>query len=356
MSRISDADAGAGGEPGGPAMGDATAVAEAVAVLRRGGLVAFPTETVYGLGADARNPAAVARVFAAKGRPAAHPLIVHLGDAARLEGWARDVPATARRLAERFWPGPLTLILRRAAGVLDIVTGGQDTVGLRIPAHPTALALLCAFGDGVAAPSANRFGRVSPTTAADTREELGEAVDLVLDGGPCAVGLESTIVDLSGDAPAVLRPGAVTAEALDAALGAPVPLRTGGPVRSPGQFPSHYAPRAAVEMASEAEVGARVAALVARGLRTGVMAVRAPADLPAAATWLPLPADLADMARVLYARLRAVDRLGLDAVVVVAPPEPGLGEAISDRLRRAAAPRAEAPASDDAGPTDVSGP
>ncbi|HEV7536585.1 MAG TPA: L-threonylcarbamoyladenylate synthase, partial [Acidimicrobiia bacterium] len=189
-------------------------VAEAVAVLRRGGLVAFPTETVYGLGADANNPAAVERLFAVKGRPRSHPVIVHLGDPMALKEWASEVPAEAWALAEAFWPGPLTLILPRADRVPDAVTGGAATVGLRVPAQPLALELLEAFGDGVAAPSANRFGRVSPTTAAHVRADLGSDVDLVLDGGMCRVGVESTIVDLSSAVPAVLRLGGTSTEAL----------------------------------------------------------------------------------------------------------------------------------------------
>ena len=199
----------------------------AVEVLRAGGLVAFPTETVYGLGADAENAAAVAQIFAAKGRPLGHPLIVHLGEVASLATWARDVPHLAWRLAERFWPGPLTLILHRQARIPDIVTGGLETVGLRVPSHPTAGALLRAFGGGVAAPSANRFGRLSPTTAEDVREELGATVQYILTGGPCEVGLESTIVDLSSATPAILRPGGITQEALQEVLEQPIPVRTG---------------------------------------------------------------------------------------------------------------------------------
>jgi L-threonylcarbamoyladenylate synthase len=194
-------------------------IERAVALLRAGELVAFPTETVYGLGADAANPAAVAKIFAAKGRPQDHPLIVHLDGAAQLDAWARDIPAYAFELAEAFWPGPLTLILKRQPGVPDAVTGGQDTVGLRVPGHPLALELLRAFGGGLAAPSANRFGRISPTTARHVREELGEAVAMVLDGGPCQVGIESTILDCTGGAPRILRPGMVGAPALGRVLG-----------------------------------------------------------------------------------------------------------------------------------------
>ena len=202
------------------------AIARAAEVVRRGGLVAFPTETVYGLGADARDPRAVARIFAVKGRPSDHPLIVHVGSADAMEEWALDVPVLAHTFAARFWPGPLTLVLRRAADVLDEVTGGQHTVGLRVPSHPVALALIRASGCALAAPSANRFGRVSPTTAAHVRDDLGDDVDLILDGGPCEVGVESTIVDLSGREPAILRPGGVPREALEAVAGTAIPVRT----------------------------------------------------------------------------------------------------------------------------------
>lgn len=198
---------------------------DAVRILRAGGLVAFPTETVYGLGAHAANPAAVRRIFAAKGRPADHPLIVHLAHEEQVSRWAREFPPQARRLAQAFWPGPLTLILKRAAHVIDEVTGGQDTVGLRIPSHPMARALLTAFGDGVAAPSANRFGRISPTTAAHVQEELQGKVDMILDGGPCPVGIESTIVDLSSGKAVLLRPGHVSRAQLEGELGETVQAR-----------------------------------------------------------------------------------------------------------------------------------
>ncbi|MBN8455750.1 L-threonylcarbamoyladenylate synthase, partial [Accumulibacter sp.] len=210
---------------------EAAVIDHAVALLQAGELVAFPTETVYGLGADAANPAAVGRIFAAKGRPADHPLIVHLPADGYLDHWASDIPRQAWELTEAFWPGPLTLILRRARGIPSVVTGGQETIGLRVPAHPLALTLLRAFAEaggglgglcGVAAPSANRFGRISPTEAAHVRAELGESVRLILDGGRCAVGIESTILDLSrgaGEAPRVLRPGAITPEVQGAARG-----------------------------------------------------------------------------------------------------------------------------------------
>lgn len=307
-----------------------------VAVLRRGGLVAIPTETVYGLGADARNPQAVARVFAAKGRPADHPLIVHLADASWLSEWARDIPRAAWRLAEAFWPGPLTLVLPRAPSVLDAVTGMMDTVAMRVPDHPLALALLDSFGGGLVAPSANRHGRVSPTSAAHVREELGDAVDLVLDGGPCPIGIESTIVDLSSTAVRILRPGSISAEALGDVLGAPVTSSIADGVRAPGRKPSHYAPGARVVLASHEQSAKEVEKWQAGGHRVGVLASQRPVALPEGATWLALTGDIHAQARQLYGRLREADHRDLQVLVVVMPPDVGLGRAIRDRLQRAA--------------------
>jgi len=300
-------------------------IAEAADVLRRGGLVAFPTETVYGLGADASSPAAIARIYAAKGRPSDHPVIVHLAPGADLTRWAEDVPAAARTLAARFWPGPLTIILRRGPAIAAAVGGGGDTVGLRTPAHPIAQRLLAAFGGAVAAPSANRFGHVSPTTADHVAADLGDAIDYLLDGGACEVGVESTIVDLSGDAPALLRPGGIAREQLERALGVPV-AQASGVVRAPGALPSHYAPRARVIAVPAAELDGAVAAARAHG-RVAV---------------LRLPADLDEAARRLYAELRALDAGGADVIVAELPPEIGIGAAIADRLRRAAGPRGTA--------------
>ena len=209
-------------------------IEEATAALRRGGLIALPTETVYGLAADARNPAAVRKIFEAKGRPVDHPLIVHLAAASAVDEWAADIPQTARDLARAFWPGPLTLVLRRAAETLDAITGGLDTIALRVPDHPVALAVLTHFGGGLAAPSANRYGRVSPTSADDVRAELGDSVQCILDGGPCRVGIESTIVDLSGDQPRILRPGAITAGQIEAVIGQSLSARRSSATRSPG--------------------------------------------------------------------------------------------------------------------------
>ena len=226
-----------------------------MAVLRAGGLVAFPTETVYGLGADASNPEAVRAVYRVKGRPADHPLIVHVASAGAVPRWAASVPPAAAALAEACWPGPLTLLLARRPDVDATVAGGRDTIGLRVPAHPLALALLEAFDGGIAAPSANHFGRVSPTTAAHVRADLGNEVDLILDGGPCTIGVESTIVDVTVDPPALLRPGGVPLEALEAIVGGPVLTEDGGVSRAPGMLASHYAPLARVEVVEDAVGG-----------------------------------------------------------------------------------------------------
>jgi L-threonylcarbamoyladenylate synthase len=319
-------------------MPSADELSAAAAVLQRGGLVAFPTETVYGLGADATNAAAVRRIFLAKGRPEDHPLIVHIGEASSASRYAMEVPTAAHRLAERFWPGPLTLILRKSERVPDAVTGGQITVGLRVPAHPIALALLHAFGGAIAAPSANKFGLVSPTTAAHVREDLGDSVDVVLDGGACAVGIESTIVDLTSQFPRILRLGGVTQEDLEDALGQRLSHVTQASVRAPGMLRSHYAPRARVVLAQRDTVRQEVAALESSGLYVAVLAGEE-LELPPSVALLPLPGEASEAARVLYDRLREVDRLGYGAVVVVPPAEVGLGRAIADRLSKAAAPR-----------------
>ncbi|WP_199700809.1 L-threonylcarbamoyladenylate synthase [Jiangella rhizosphaerae] len=315
-------------------------IEEAAGVLRAGGLVAFPTETVYGLGANAEDAAAVARIFQAKGRPASHPLIVHLADAARLGDWVADVPTTARRLAESFWPGPLTLVLRRGRRVALEATGGLDTVAVRVPAHPVALELLSVFGGGVAAPSANRFGSVSPTTAEDVRAELGDAVDVVLDGGRCDVGVESTIVDATGDAPSILRPGGVTREDLDRVLGRPVAVHATSRIRVPGQHPSHYAPRARVVLVDAEDVVAEAELAQERGRRVGVLL---PPQLAGTQVktqvQVAVPGSMAAYARGLYGFLREFDQHGCDLIVASLPREEGLGLAIANRLRRAAGPR-----------------
>lgn len=284
----------------------------AVAHLKAGGLVVFPTETVYGLGADADNPLAVRRIFAAKGRPLSHPLIVHLAPSAEPREWAKW-STEAQVLADAFWPGPLTMVLNRAPGVCDEVTAGLNTVGLRVPAHPLAQALLTAFGGGLAAPSANRFGRLSPTTAAHVHGTFDESVQ-VLDGGPCSVGIESTIVDLSGPRPAILRPGGIPIEDIEALVGSLAHSNT----PAPGALAKHYAPRTTLLLTEQpAKEAARLRSL---GRQVEVLRMGEPVE----------------SARKLYAELRRLDGMGVDVLVAERAPKRGLGLAINDRLERAA--------------------
>jgi L-threonylcarbamoyladenylate synthase len=314
-----------------PAPVDPALVAVAAGILRRGGLVAFPTETVYGLGADATSTTALEHLFVVKGRPRKHPLILHLGDASWLGRWTRDVPPAALRLAAAFWPGPLTMILRRSPLVPDAVTGGQDTVGVRVPRHPVARALLDAFDGPIAAPSANRFGRVSPTTAAHVVADLGGDVVMVLDGGPCDVGIESTIVDLAHDAPVVLRPGAITAEEIERVAGVPV-ARTGATstTRAPGTLDAHYAPRTPMFVFA----GKEFAAQVSPG-RIAVLAFRPPRWARATDVVHSMPRDAERYAHELYAALRDLDLLGAERIVVEQPPDEPAWAGVNDRLRRA---------------------
>ncbi|WP_374244381.1 L-threonylcarbamoyladenylate synthase [Zoogloea sp.] len=314
-------------------------IQQAVALLRRGDLVALPTETVYGLGADAMNPDACARIFAAKGRPSDHPLIVHLPDAEQLPVWARAIPKEAIALARAFWPGPLTLILKKHEDVPDLVTGGQDTVGLRVPDHPVALELLRAFGGGIAAPSANRFGRISPTTADHVREELGDRVPLILDGGPCQVGLESTILDLSRDVPVILRPGAIGVDDIARVIGRRPRLRgedeagQGGAAapRVSGALAAHYAPRTPLELIAGADLLAALQpgdAVLARMAR--------PDRLPDGVRWVAAAPDAAAYGHDLYAALRDLDAVGCRRILVETPPAGPEWSAVVDRLGRAA--------------------
>lgn len=315
-------------------------IEKAAGVLRAGGLVGLPTETVYGLGANAEDPAAVARIFQVKGRPPSHPLIVHIAAADQLDDWVEDVPAPAHLLAERFWPGPLTLVLRRGHRVPLEATGGLETVAVRVPDHPVALALLSAFGGGVTAPSANRFGSVSPTTADHVRAELGDAVDFVLDGGSCQVGVESTIVDVTGETPSILRPGGVTREDLEAVLGHPVTVPSTSSVRVPGQHPSHYAPRARVVLVEPEQVVAEAELAQELGHQVGVFLPPSFAGAPVKAhAVVTVPGSMAGYAHGLYGYLRELDRQGCDLIVASLPVQEGLGLAISNRLRRAAGPR-----------------
>ena len=305
-------------------------IAEAVRTLKAGGLVAFPTETVYGLGADAANAQAVARLYAVKRRPADHPVIVHFDGAERAFTWARDVPASARTLARRFWPGPLTLILKRSALAKDFITGAQDNVGVRVPAHQVAHELLVAFGGGIAAPSANRFGLVSPTSAAHVRADLGVDVDLVLEGGPSEVGIESTIVDLSGARPAVLRPGRITAAEIAAALGQAVAEAPRDAPRHSGGLERHYAPRTPARLVPAYQLDREIARLEDK---VAVLAFSRPDER--VDYWLRMPRDPEAYAKKLYAALRELDGAQCEAILIEAPPPAPEWDAVLDRLRRA---------------------
>jgi len=312
-------------------------IGEAARELMAGRLVAFPTETVYGLGADAGNPQAVAAIYRLKGRPADHPLIVHTADCERARWWA-DWNERAERLARAFWPGALTLILPRAAHAPDAACGGQPTIGLRVPSHPVAQALLAAFhqlgGRGLAAPSANRFGRVSPTTAQHVIDDLGGETPMVLDGGACGVGLESTIIDLSRGLPALLRPGGIDATDIELALGESLAQAGLGAPRVSGSLAAHYAPTRPLELWPADQLASRVQALRERGLRVICWSRFAPVPQPW--RWLSMPADPIECGRQLFAQLRAMDASGADCLLIEAPPVEARWLAVADRLRRAA--------------------
>ena len=315
----------------------ATQIERAVAALRAGEVVAFATETVYGLGANAADEQAVRRVFALKGRPASHPLIVHVHSAEQLPQWAGEINEAAARLAAAFWPGPLTLVLPRAATVSDAVTGGQDTVAVRVPAHPLARELLAAFGGGIAAPSANRYGRLSATRAAHVREEFGDAVAEVLDGGDCDLGVESTIVACLHGQLQLLRPGSITLSQLQAVAG---PVRVGADDRSPrvpGSTLAHYAPRTPLQLLPEAQLLQTLQALLSQGLRVGVLAaLPAPKPQPLL-TWITAASGPGDYAHELYARLRQLDQSDCAQLLVMSVPAEEVWDAVGDRLHRAAA-------------------
>jgi L-threonylcarbamoyladenylate synthase len=314
----------------------ADAMVLAAQKLMDGHLVAFPTETVYGLGADATNERAIAKIYAAKGRPADHPLIVHVHSMQAMGDWAEEIPAFAITLARDFWPGPMTLIFKRSSLAQDFITGGQNSVGIRVPDHVVALALLNAFhglgGKGVAAPSANRFGHVSPTTAQAVKEELGSYLNeqnQILDGGPCTVGVESTIIDCTGDVPKILRPGAITAEMITASTGLEVALSTDSSnsesedIRVSGSLDAHYAPAALVLLDQQPLAGQGFIAL-------------ATTTTPQDVIRLASPNNDVEFAQFLYASLRKADELGLSHVVIEQPIGSGIAIAIRDRLKRAA--------------------
>jgi len=296
---------------------------QTLTVLKHGGLIGLPTETVYGLGADALNTDAVKKIFTAKGRPADHPLIVHIGSAEEMIFWVENIPDEAWTLAKHLWPGPMTLILNKKSHVPDIVTGRQKTIGLRVPNHSMALELLKKFGGGIAAPSANRFTKVSPTTAQHVADDLKDAVDIILDGGTCEIGIESTIIDLSSKNISILRPGAVTAEDLKKVLGFEVPLATKSEIKVPGQHEVHYSPQAKIILAQESEINELTQKLQKESLKN-------------IKVWSSDKNNLNEMAKELYQQFRKADENKLDALIVIPPSNSGIGIAINDRLKRAA--------------------
>ena len=308
----------------------------AVDALRDGDLVAFPTETVYGLGADAQNPDAVRKVYEIKGRPATHPLIVHIDHPRLLERWALSVPPAAQALADRFWPGPLTLVLRRAPAVDLAITGGQDTVAVRVPAHPVAQQLLRAFGGGIAAPSANRYGRVSPTRADHVRDEFGDAVKVILDGGDCKIGLESTIVSCVDAVPRLLRPGFITLSQLRSVV-PDVVARSDAPApRAPGSDAKHYAPATPLNIVNSRTLEEVVAQLTADHEKVAVLAMRPPRLANRYMTWINAGRRAEVYARELYVNLRTLDKSGAKEILVEEVPPGESWDAVRDRLRRAA--------------------
>ena len=325
-----------------PVFADNAAIDNAVHLLRQGRLVAFPTETVYGLGADASNPEAVRRIFQAKGRPADHPLIVHIPSVDSLNDWALTIPVAAQQLAARFWPGPLAMILNKSPEVPLVVTGGQDTVGLRMPDHPVALRLLRAFGGGIAAPSANRFCRISPTQAAHVEEELGDAVDLILDGGSCQVGVESTIVDLSGNRPKLLRPGHITRHEIEAVLKTELMLispqtdqTNQAEQRAPGMMAVHYAPATLAVLCPVDRLPDMIQEMNARNKKIGILTYRLEQAENRLIHVIRMPEQADDYAQVLYTSLRELDSLHLDRILVEQPPNDEAWRAINDRLCKA---------------------
>ncbi|MBV9575463.1 MAG: threonylcarbamoyl-AMP synthase [Gammaproteobacteria bacterium] len=311
---------------------------QAVKILKQGGLVAFPTETVYGLGADACQEEAITKIFEAKKRPFDHPLIVHIADVSQLSAWAQEVPEMAFKLAQAFWPGPLTLILKKKPTVLSSLTAGQETVGLRIPAHPVAQALLQAFGGGIAAPSANQFTHVSPTTAQAVVEELGDRVDLILEGGTCEVGVESTILDLSRHQPIILRPGMITASALETALNMPILAaeQAETSVRAPGRHHLHYAPRTKTILIKTENITAFLATLTAEDYPIALLSYHSfNVALTHPIHYVKMPSDALSFAHQLYHQLRLLDHQQFKSIVIENVPHGEEWTAIRDRLRKA---------------------
>ncbi|MDO8953991.1 MAG: L-threonylcarbamoyladenylate synthase [Gammaproteobacteria bacterium] len=313
-------------------------IQQAVTILKQGGLVAMPTETVYGLAADASNPAAVKKIYEAKGRPSSHPVIVHIASIEQMDGWARDVPQNVKNALAEFWPGPLTIICKKAPHVSTELTGGQDTVGIRVPNHPVAQCLLQAFGGGLAAPSANRFGRISPTAAADVKAELGEKVDLILEGGRSKVGIESTILDISQKPYRILRLGAISAKQLSQSLGEPVEelIDAKSTIRAPGMLASHYAPITPVQLIASEKLQAELSKLVHNHDSIGLL-THSKLDLGLATIrYVHASSNPERYAHELYANLRLLDSEAHTVIVVEAVPDTAEWAAIADRLKRAA--------------------
>lgn len=310
---------------------------ESVALLRAGELVAFPTETVYGLGADANNPIAIQKVFQAKGRPADHPVIVHISDPQQLTAWARDIPESAWVLAKHFWPGPLTFILYKQPHVSPLITGNQETIGIRIPNHPLTLELLRQFGSGIVGPSANKYGRVSPTTAAHVTNDLGNEVAGVVDGGACQVGIESTIIDLTADQPCIMRVGAISAAEIAKVLGYSVAIKSKTTtMRTPGSHAAHYAPRTPAHLMHSAELLFKINELQQSGKSFAVMSFNVkPDSLAADIYWLQASQNPNEYAHDLYANLRLLDQLNKDVLLIESPLQQDTWLAVIDRLTRA---------------------
>ena len=312
-------------------------IEQAIERLKQGGVVAIPTETVYGLAADASQPKAVARIFTIKDRPADHPLIIHIGASAQIQDWARDIPELLWPLAERFWPGPLTVILKKKPHVSELITGGQDTVALRIPRHPKALQLLIALKRGLAAPSANRFGRVSPTKPQHVIDELGDDIDGIVDGGVCAVGIESTILDLSSQQPKILRPGQVSQQAIEDCLGKPLVCSRQQSPRTPGLHKAHYAPTTPLLLLEKTTLDIQLKKCLAWGLKINVWSAAYPIIKHRNVFWQPSPDNSNEFAKTLYHQLRQFDRTSADITLIQRPPEHSQWCGVLDRLTRAAA-------------------
>ncbi len=308
-------------------------IQKASRILHQGGLVAFPTETVYGLGADASNPSALSRLYQVKGRPSNHPVIVHLADIEQLDAWTPKITSEMRVLAQAFWPGPLTMIVPKSPTVLDEVTGGQSSVGIRIPNHSVALALLQAFQGGIAAPSANRFGQLSPTTSAHVLDGLGNDIDMILEGGSCQVGVESTIIDLSQDQPRILRPGMISQAQIEAVLDYDLcmPVSSHSTTRASGTLPSHYAPKKPLYLLDSKDRYNQIETFRRKGQRIGLLS-QVPADVD---FWLEAPESPEGYAHALYGLLHEMDHAHVDVILVEQVPHEGLWQAIHDRLSRA---------------------